>query len=178
MDNKFSKLKKEYKDFIKINAAQIKKLNIESDLTKEKCNAIYRLYNKMYKTIESSEQLNVNDINHIILNYSKEDSDIELFKKFIKIKNLFLVKLVVRSNLWDPFIAKLATQFNIKADKNAEYNLSKGVYRLLIESVEQFRGCWEIVEFNTNSNKLKRIEIIEPDHLEYLKKYLKSKSIK
>jgi 3-methyladenine DNA glycosylase AlkC len=50
MDTKFIKLKKEYKNFIKSNIDQIKKLNIDSDLTKEKCESIYKLYNKIYKT--------------------------------------------------------------------------------------------------------------------------------
>ena len=174
MENKFIKLKKEYKDFIKINADQIKKLNIEADLTKEKCNLIYKLYNKIYKTIETSEQLNVNDINHIILNYSKEDSDVELFKKFIKIKNLYLIKLIIRSDLWNPFIFKLNKELNLtKQNKEIDYILSKGVYRLLIKSVEQFRGCWEIAEFN--NNKLKKIEILEPEHFEFLKNYIRNK---
>ena len=175
MENKFIKLKKEYKDFIKINAILIKKLDIEVNLTKEKCNSIYKLYNKIYKTIEISDQLNVNDINHIIINYSNEDLDVELFKKFIKIKNLYLIKLIIRSDLWNPFISKLNTELNLKKqNKETEYILSKGVYRLLIESVNQFRGSWEIAEFN--NNKLKKIEILEPDHFEFLKKYLKSKS--
>ena len=173
MYNKFIKLKKEYKDFIKEHANHIKKLSIDTNLTKEKCQSIYKLYNKIYKTIETSDKLNVNDINHIILNYSKDDNDVELFRKFIKIKNLYQIKMIIRSDQWNTYVSKLITELNIKQSKNAEYVLSKGVYRLLMESVDQFRGCWEIAEFN--NNKLKKIEIIEPEHFEFLKKYLKSK---
>jgi len=112
----------------------------------------------------------------MILNNSNEDLDIELFKKFIKIKNLYLIKLIIKSDLWNSYISKLNTELKLKnQDKKTDYILSKGVYRLLMESVEQFRGCWEIAEFN--NNKLKRIEILEPNHLEFIKKYLKSKSI-
>ena len=173
MDNKFINLKKEYKEFIKSNTNQIKKLNIESDLTKDKCKSIYKLYNKIYNNIENSNKLNVNDINHLISNYSKEDTDIELFKKFIKTKNLYVIKTIVQSNIWKNYIQKLNTEINLnKANLKTEYILSKGVYKLLMKTVEQFRGCWEIADFN---GTVKKIEIIEPDHIEFLKKYLKSK---
>lgn len=172
--SKFIKLKKEYKDFIKENANKIKKLNIDKDLTKEKCQSIYKLYNQIYKIIENSEKLNVNDVNHIILNYSKEDTDVELFRKFIKIKNLYLIKIIIKSNQWNNYISKLVVDLNLdKSDDKLEYVLSKGVYRLLMESVEQFRGCWEIADFT--NNKIKKIEIIEPEHFDFLKKYLKTK---
>jgi hypothetical protein len=172
--SKFIKLKKEYKDFIKENAIQIKKINIDTDLTKDKCQLIYKLYNKIYKIIEESDKLNVNDINHIILNYSKEDEDVELFKKFIKIKNLYLIKLIIRSDQWNNYILKLIGDLNLDRSNNKiEYIVSKGVYRLLMESVGQFRGCWEIADFT--NNKLKKIEIIEPEHFEFIKKYLNNK---
>jgi len=171
MDQKFLKLKKEYKNFIKTNIEQIKKLDIETNLTKEKCKLIYKLYNKIYKSIENSEVLNVNDINHIIINYSKEDPNVELFKKFIKIKNLYLIKKVIQSNLWEPFILKLNSEIN--PNKQIKHLLSKGVYKLLINSVNQFRGCWEIAEFT--NDKVKKIDIVEPDHIEFLKKYIKNK---
>ena len=173
MDTKFINLKKDYKEFIKSNIPQIKKLNIDSDLTIDKCESIYKLYNKIYKNIEDSDKLNVNDINHIILNYSKEDSDIELFKKFIKTKNLFVIKKIVNSDTWNSYIDKLNKELNLsKANKKTEYILSKGVYKLLTKTVDQFRGCWEIVEYNGN---VKKIEIIEPEHIDFLKKYLKIK---
>jgi hypothetical protein len=179
MDAKFNKLKKEYKDFIKNNISHIKKLDINNNITKEKCIAINRLYNRIYKSIEKSEQININDINHILADYSKDDSDIDLFKQFIKIKNLYLIKRIVRSSNWDPFISKLNKQIDLNNpnlnSKKTDYLLSKGVYRLLLESVEQFRGCWEIADFT--NDKLKKIEIVEPDHFEFLKKYLKSKLI-
>jgi len=176
MENKFIKCKKEHTLFIKTNIEQIRNLKIEEDLTKKKCDSIYKLYNKIYKTIETSEHLNVNDINNMILNNSNEDLDIELFKKFIKIKNLYLIKLIIKSDLWNSYISKLNIELKLKnQDKKTDYILSKGVYRLLMESAEQFRGCWEIAEFN--NNKLKRIEILEPNHLEFIKNYLKSKSI-
>ena len=84
-------LKKEYRDFLKKAASQIKELNIDSDLTKEKCLAIYKLYQLIYSEVDKSETININDINHIILNYSKDDKDVELFRKFIKIKNLYQI---------------------------------------------------------------------------------------
>jgi len=171
MEHKFINLKKDYKNFLKTNTEQIKKLDIDTDLTKEKCKSIYKLYNKIYKSIENSENLNVNDINHIILNYSKEDSDVELFKKFIKIKNTYLIKKIIQSELWKPFITKLNTEIN--PTKKIHDLIAKGVYKLLINSIDQFRGCWEIAEFN--NDKLKKIEIVEPEHYEFLKKYIKNK---
>lgn len=173
METKSIKLKKEHKDFIQTNISLIKKLDIESNLTKEKCQLIYKLYNKIYKTIENSEILNVNEINNILLNNSNKDPNIELFRIFIKIKNVYLIKIIIRSELWDPFILKLSKEINIET-KNKEINhiLSKGVYRLLMNSVEQFRGCWEIAEFN--NNKLKKIEILEPEYFDFLKKYLET----
>lgn len=176
IDNKFMNLKKEYKDFIKKTASQIKELKISDELTKKECDDIFNLYQNIYSSI-SNTKLNINDINHIIMNYNKENEDVELIKKFIKIKNMFLIKQIFRSSHWDPFIAKLGEQIkldDIKIPKKTyNYLLKKGVYRLLKTTIDQFRGCWEIAEFK--DNKLKKIEIIEPDHIEFLINYLKNK---
>ncbi len=177
MDNKFMNLKKEYRDFLKKTAIEIKNLDIDNNLTMEKCIDIYKLYLNIYASVEQSESLNINDINHIILNYSKEDKDVELLKKFIKIKNLYLIKKIVKSNQWESFISKLnedITLDDIKINKKKrEALISKGVYKLLNSYVDHFRGCWEIAEFN--DLKLKKLEIIEPEHNEFLINYLKNK---
>ena len=173
MDNKFMNLKKEYRDFIKKCANQIKKLDIDNNLTKEKCVDIYHLYLAIYAFVKKSETLNINDINHIILNYGKENEDVELFKKFIKIKNLFLIKKIIKSNLWDSFISKLKEDIDLEENQKNNFLIAKGVYKLLNSYVDHFRGCWEIAEFN--DDKIKKIEIIEPEHIEFLINYLKKK---
>ncbi len=171
-------LKKEYRDFIKKTATKIKILDIDNNLNKDKCVEIYKLFREIHEDIDSSSTLNINDINHVILNYSKSDPDVETLKKFIKIKNLYLIKLIIRSQSWDPFISKLKDDIDLgdtKLNKKVtDHLVSKGVYRLLNSTVELFRGCWEIAEFN--DGKIKKLEIIEPDHYEFLIKYLNNKT--
>ena len=60
MDNKFMNLKKEYRDFVKKSSQMIKNINIEEELTKEKCNEIFKLYQEIYNMLETSSNLNIN----------------------------------------------------------------------------------------------------------------------
>jgi len=170
-------LKKEYKDFIKKTALKIEILDIDNNLTKEKCIDIYKLFQEIYADVESCPTLNINDINHIILNYNKNDNDVQLLKKFIKIKNLYLIKRIIKSQQWQTFISKLNSEIDIGDPKlnkaKTDYLVSKGVYRLLNSTVDLFMGCWEIAEFK--DDKIKKLEIIEPDHFDFLKSYLNNK---
>ena len=177
MDNKFMNLKKEYRDFVKKSSQMIKNINIEEELTKEKCNEIFKLYQEIYNMLETSSNLNINDINHILINYSRDDKDVETLKKFIKIKNLYVIKKIIKSNLWNPYVKKVCEEINLGDEKLnkkvAEHDVSKGIYRLLNQSVDQFRGCWEIAELN--NDKVKKLDIIEPEHYEFLITYIKNK---
>lgn len=169
-------LKKEYRDFLKKTCSNIKELDIDKNLTKEKCNSIYKLYLNIYSDVEKSDDININDINHIILNYSKEDKDVELLKKFIKIKNLYLIKNIIKSNIWEPFINRLCDDIELDfklSKKNKKELIAKGLYKLLNLTIEHFRGCWEIAEFK--EEKLKKLDLIEPEHYEYIINYIKSK---
>ena len=170
-------LKKEYRDFVKKCGQMINKLNIEDELTKDKCLNIFNLYQEIYNMIETTPNLNINDINHIIMNYSREDKDVEILKKFIKIKNLYIIKKIIKSNLWNPYIKKVCDEIDLDDNKlnkrKTEHIVSKGIYRLLNHSIDHFRGCWEIAEFK--DNKVKKIEIIEPEHFDFLITYLKNK---
>lgn len=169
-------LKKEYRDFLKKVCSNIRELNIDGNLTKDKCNDIYKLYLNIYLDVEKSDVININDINHIIINYSKEDKDVELLKKFIKIKNLYLIKNIIKSNLWEPLINKLCDDIDLNitlSKKDKKEFIAKGLYKLLNTTIEHFRGCWEIAEFK--ENKLKKLDIIEPEHYEYIINYIKNK---
>ena len=74
----------------------------------------------------------------------------------------------------------MCEEINLNDDKlnkkKTEHIVSKGIYRLLSLSIDQFRGCWEIAEFK--DNKLKKIEIIEPEHYKFLTSYIKNKLAK
>ena len=48
---------------------------------------MFKTSKKLYDYINDSQKLNINDINHILINYSKENSNIELLRKFIELKN-------------------------------------------------------------------------------------------
>jgi hypothetical protein len=177
MENKFINLKKEYRDFIKKTATDIRLLDIDNNLTKEKCIDIFKLYQELHCNISASPTLNINDINHILSNYNKDNSDVELLKKFIKIKNLYLIKKIIKSQQWQAFISKINNDIDLGDTKlnkaKTDYLVSKGVYRLLNTTLDLFRGCWEIAEFK--DDKIKKLEIIEPEHYEYLKVYLNNK---
>jgi hypothetical protein len=177
MTDKFVNLKKEYREFVKKTAKQIRDLDINSDLTKTKCQQVFTLYQSIFVELETMQKININDINHIILNYNKEDTDVELLKKFIKIKNLHLIKTIIKSSIWPSFINKLILELDITKlkleEKKQKYLVERAVYKLLNQTINEFRGCWEIAEFK--DNKLKKLEIIEPEHYEFLKLYIKSK---
>jgi hypothetical protein len=176
MESKFMNLKKEYRDFIDTISSEINVMNIDEKLTRKKCNDIFNLYQRIYSSINSTS-LNINDINHIMLNYNRDNSNVELIKKFIKIKNLYLIKRVINSSQWIPFISQLRETLNLEHiklnKKKINYLISKGVYTLLKSTLEQFRGCWEIVEFK--DDKIKKLEIIEPEHIDFLTKYVNTK---
>ena len=88
-----------------------------------------------------------------------------------------MIKLIVKSPQWNTFISKLNEDIELDNpklnSKKTDHLISKGVYRLLNSSVDLFRGCWEIAEFK--DDKLKKLEIIEPEHYEFLKTYLINK---
>ncbi len=177
MDNKFLNLKKEYRDFINETSNKIKPLNIHEKLSKSKCVKIFNLFQDIHTSIESSPDLNINDINHILKNYNRDDKDVELIRKFIKIKNLYVNKEIINSNQWKTYIGKLNNNIDLGDDKLNEKKtdllVAKGVYRLLNNFVDQFGGSWEITEFK--DNKFKKIDIIEPEHFDFLKKYIINK---
>lgn len=179
MDTKiiFKNLKKEQKDFLKIISNMIIELNIEEKITKKKCIDIYNLYLNIINIIENNNNININDINHIILNYDGDNEDVEMLKKFIKIKNIYIIQKVIKSNLWISFIEKLKNIFRLNSlfsnkDINI-YFIEKGVIHLLNNTIYHLKGCWEIVNFN--DDKIISIDIIEPDDIEFLIDYLKKK---
>lgn len=174
MDNKFMNLKKEYRDFINETSHKIKDLDIDNNLSKSKCIRIFNLFENINQFIENSSNLNVNDVNHILLNYNRDNENVDLLKKFIKIKNLYVIKEMVNSNQWNTYISKLNNNIDLGDPKlntkKTDLLVSKGLFKLLNTFTDQFRGSWEITDFK--DNKLKKIEIIEPEHFNFLKKYI------
>ena len=174
MDNKFMNLKKEYRDFINETSDKIKELDIDNNLTKLKCINIFNLFENINKLIENSSNLNVNDVNHILLNYNRDNDNVELLKKFIKIKNLYVIKEIVNSNQWNTYITRLNNNIDLGDQKlntkKTDLLVSKGLFKLLSTFTDQFGGSWEITDFK--DNKLKKIDIIEPEHFDFLKKYI------
>lgn len=179
--NKFVNLRKEYKDFIDNIVPEIEILKIDEKITKSKCYDILTVYTNICLIINETS-LNYNDINHIILNYNKENKNVELLRKFIEKKNLILIKQIITSQLWKPFIYKLYETIkpNIKNKKMDEKvlieKLEKGVYDILLSTTKQFKGCWEIAEFK--DNKLKKLDIVEPEQIEYLINIMNNKKTK
>ena len=164
-------MKKEYKDFIKDIIISINKIDLNTDLTCKKCYKIYKLYNDIEEKISNRNSININELNNILLNNKENDEDILLLKKFINIKNLYILKKILNSKVWKPFIMKLLDIININNDTKNIFLLEKAVYRLLMKYIDHFNGCWEIVNFN--NNKVKKIDIIEPEHIEFINDYIK-----
>lgn len=176
MDTTFMNLKKDYKDFVKQTASEIAKLNIDDELTESKCVAIFNLYETIKSNIESSQNLNINDINHILLNCKKNDENLAKIKKFVEIKNMYIIKKAMNSSLWNSFVTKLMQTIDLGDEnlnkKKTKLLVSKGVCKLLCKTKNQFKGCWEIVELN--GKKIKKIEIVEPEHYDFLVNYIKN----
>lgn len=173
--SKFINLKREYKDFINYASSEIKKIKIDGDLLSEDCINIIFVYDKLYNKIIEDRTININDINHIMLNYNKENTDVELLKKFIKIKNTCILKIIVNSVEWDKYIDELTNKY-AKLSKNKlllRKYVTKGLFNIIASSINKFRGCWEIVTIA--NNKVKKIEIVEPSQNENLLKYISNK---
>ena len=85
MDNKFMNLKKEYRDFINETSHKIKDLDIDNNLSKSKCIRIFNLFENINQFIENSSNLNVNDVNHILLNYNRDNENVDLLKETVNI---------------------------------------------------------------------------------------------
>lgn len=162
-------INKEQNDYINNLLKLIDKIDLDSKLDYDKCFNIYKTYKIIEKKINKSDIININDINNILLNDDIKEENIIKFKKFINIKNLYILKEIYNSTIWKDFIINLYNILSLK-DNNIEL-LEKAVFKLLKTYINHFNGCWEIVKFE--KNKVKKIEIIEPEHFDFINNYLK-----
>lgn len=173
-------IKKQHYTFINNISKIIENIDLESNLEYDKCYKIYKIYKNIEKKINKCDIININDINIILLNDNINDDNINRLRKFINIKNFYILKNICNSLIWKQFIIKLYEIFSLDnqtfiLDNSKEYKikiLEKAVFKLLKKYINHFNGCWEIVKFE--KNKIKKIDIIEPEHFDFINNYLKN----
>ena len=169
-------IKKDHRQFI-INACnKINNYNIDNDLDEKICIELYKIYLEIYDELELIDNININDINNILINFNKNDEYIDKFKKFIKIKNIYIIKKIIKSKLWNDFINKTILKLNSNIDFNNsdnKYIIEKGIYHILIKTCNLFQGCWEIATFK--NDKIIKLELIDPDEILFLINYINNK---
>jgi hypothetical protein len=162
-NNKFYKLTNNYKEFLTFVE---KNLNIEIDET-TKLKKIINIYEILENEI-IKYGLEINDINHLLTNYDKDNSEITKLKKLVYYKNFLILKKVIRSNEWKTFIINLTDYIFLKIEK--KYSIKK-VENIFIELLKQYLGFWNGFWKFFNFNKkyiIKKISIIDPDDFNYI----------
>jgi len=111
-NKKFYKLNNNYKHFL---------LYVDNNLTYDIDETIsLKKIIEIHKKIEdgiSKYELEINDINHLLLNYDKENEIINKLKKMIYYRNFLILKNVIRSKEWKKFIIELTEFISIKFEK-------------------------------------------------------------
>jgi len=155
---KFVNLPKNYREYLE-NCNKIINIDINDliDLT---------LLNQLHKEIEYfliKHDLQISDINHIIQNYDKENEIINKIKKLIYYRNFKLIKLILRSKIWQTFIINLKS----KIDKELTIKqIENGVVNLF----QKYIGTWNTIDkyIKMKKNEIKEIEIIDPEDYQYI----------
>lgn len=163
---------KDYKIFLKKYISKINNLKINDELDGKKYLKIYKLFLEIKDEIDNSINLNFNDLNKMLIDDNKLDDNLKQFKKFIKIKNEYIINKVLKSNIFTNYLEKLYNQkYKDEKDKDKIITILKRNFKNLFNKyINNINGIWEIVDFE--DNKIKKIELIEPEHVQFIYKKL------
>jgi hypothetical protein len=170
---KFVNLSLNYKNFI------IKCNDILSGLNIQFETSNFEILNNIYSLIETeltNYDLQISDINHLLENYNKDNEYIEQLKKLVYYRNFYLIKKLLRqeTTIWKDFILKLKTKCVLKTDNQ---NIkTKNIEKIFLNLLEKYIGTWNSLNnyIIINNNKIKNIEIIDPDDYNNIFKTLKN----
>jgi tRNA(Ser,Leu) C12 N-acetylase TAN1 len=169
---KFVNLSAEYKDFLsecsKINELeQLDSMNVSSAKNKTQLKVLTDLHNQITKCIET-KQLQISDINHLMLNYSKPNEQISQLKKLSYYRNYYIISSCLRTSQWKEFVGKIKTKISHAKLQEIEEAITK--------LLEKYIGTWDTVEKIIVMDKkgfIKSIELVDPDDFEFIFNLLK-----
>jgi hypothetical protein len=152
-------LSSSYKNFLK-------KLNEEEEFNKINEDSNLLSVNKLYDTINTllkDDCLQIADINHMMINYEKNNNIIDKIKKISSLRNYLIVTMAIKSSKWPLFIDKL----------KAEYKIDKKIAeKKMLNLFQKYIGTWNTIDkffiMNENGTKIKKITIIDPDDIEFI----------
>jgi len=156
---KFVNLTNNYKKFLLECHNIFKDIELNDNLSIDKLNKLHKTINICIQTNE----LQISDINHLLENYSKENTQVENLKKFVYLRNFLIIKILLRSEYFTDFIIKLKNKYN----SNNIKELENGFIKLL----EKYLGSWNTIEkiiILDKKNNIKMIEIIDPDDYKFI----------
>lgn len=156
---KFVNLTNNYKKFLLECDNIFKDIELNDNLSIDKLNKLHKIINIAIQTNE----LQISDINHLLENYSKENTQVENLKKFVYLRNFLIIKILLRSEYFTDFIIKLKNKYN----NNNIKELENGFIKLL----EKYLGSWNTIEkiiILDKKNNIKMIEIIDPDDYKFI----------
>lgn len=156
---KFVNLTNNYKKFLLECDNIFKEIELNDNLSIDKLNKLHKIINIAIQTNE----LQISDINHLLENYSKENTQVENLKKFVYLRNFLIIKILLRSEYFTDFIIKLKNKYN----NNNIKELENGFIKLL----EKYLGLWNTIEqiiILDKKNNIKMIEIIDPDDYKFI----------
>jgi hypothetical protein len=161
---KFVNLSAEYRDFL----SECSKINGLGQIDgKTQFKVLTDLHNQISKCLEL-KQLQISDINHLMLNYSKSNEQISCLKKLTHYRNYYIITNSLRSSKWKEFIGKI----KIKIPHTKVQEIEAVVTKLL----EKYMGTWDTVEKIIVIDKkgfVKSIELVDPDDFEFIFNLLK-----
>ncbi len=161
---KFVNLSAEYKDFL-LECSKINELGQIDGKTQVK--VLTDLHNQVRKCLET-KQLQVSDINHLMLNYTKSNEQINHLKKLTHYRNYYIITNCIRSLQWKEFIGKIKSKITNAKVQEIEDAMTK--------LLEKYIGTWDTIEKIIVIDKkclVKSIELVDPDDYDFIFNLLK-----
>jgi preprotein translocase subunit Sss1 len=174
---KFVNLSAEYKNFLS-ECSKIDKLGQIDDMYvpsgmqpsasgKTQFQVLTDLHNQVSKTLET-KQLQISDINHLMINYTKPNTQVSQLKKLTHYRNYYIITNCLRTPQWKEFVSKIKTKIPNASIQEIEEVITK--------LLERYMGTWDTVEKIIVIDKkglVKSIELVDPDDFEFIFNLLK-----
>ena len=161
---KFVNLSAEYKDFL-LECSKIKELEQINGKTQLK--VLTDLHSQVTKCLET-KQLQISDINHLMMNCTKPNTQISCLKKLANYRNYYIITNCLKTSQWREFIGKIKT----KIPQAKLQEIEEAVTKLL----EKYMETWDTIEKIIVIDKkglTKSIELVDPDDYEFIFNLLK-----
>ena len=162
---KFTNLSSEYKNFL---LACSKLIIIQTINENTSLNVLNQAHSEVTKCLYPLE-LQISDINHLLLNYSKTNEQVEQLKKIAYYRNYLIITSCLRTNevQWKNFILKIKLKTSAK---------TKDIENAVLELLKKYMGMWDTIENIIVIDKkgiVKSVELFDPDDYNFIFNLLK-----